>query len=88
LWAGDLVAQCGLGRGFVLVVADAAVLDLAHRVPQSDAALAMLLECAFGDDAGSCAPVAEPASNIIENQLNISRSSGLSEAFNRGSNPP
>ena len=52
LTTDDLVAECGLGGGFALVLADAALLDLTDPAPESIAALATLLERAFGDQAG------------------------------------
>jgi hypothetical protein len=47
--SGGVVARCVLGRGRVLVLADAAVLDLYHPPAGAEAALDWLLDEGFGD---------------------------------------
>jgi hypothetical protein len=55
-----LLANCTIGEGRVLVVADAALLDLEHPAPEAAPALAMLVERAFGTGESAGAPFAAP----------------------------
>ncbi|WP_161981582.1 Gldg family protein [Aurantiacibacter suaedae] len=90
LSAGDLVAQCGLGSGFALIVADAALLDLADPVSESAPALSMLLARAFGDNAGAGGTAraeAVSSENIAENQ-EYDRNSGTLVNDREGINAP
>jgi len=48
LEAGGLLADCTLGQGRAVVLADGAVLDLHDAAPEAPAALAMLVHRAFG----------------------------------------
>ncbi|MEN7536536.1 ABC transporter [Aurantiacibacter flavus] len=91
LSAGDMVAQCSLGSGFALILADAAVLDLADPAPQSDAALAALVARAFGDIAGRSGigrVNAVSSDNIAENQEYDRNSGGLVNDPETISSPP
>jgi hypothetical protein len=47
--AGGLIAECAIGRGRAVIVADAALFDGAGDAPERRQALAALLEWAFGD---------------------------------------
>jgi len=47
--AGGLVARCALGAGHALIVADAAVLDIAGPYPGAESGLRALLRASFGD---------------------------------------
>jgi len=47
--SGGVLARCAIGRGRVLVLADAALLDLYQPHPAAPAALDWLLEQGFGD---------------------------------------
>jgi len=47
LEADGLLADCAIGQGRAMVVADAALLDLHHPAPEAPPALAMLVERAF-----------------------------------------
>ena len=62
---GDgIAARCALGRGEALVVADAALLDLAGPYPGAPQGLAALIDSIFagnGEIAGDSAPAAENA---------------------------
>ena len=56
LSASDLLAQCDIGAGTALIVADAALLDLHEPDPAAAPALSLLMARAFaknGDDAGN-----------------------------------
>lgn len=91
LSASDLVAQCGLGSGFALIVADAALLDLADPVPESGPALAMLLERAFADNAGrngGRGGDAVSSDNIAQNQEYDNKSGSLVNASEGINSPP
>jgi hypothetical protein len=48
LLAGDVVAQCSVGEGRVVVLADAALLDIHDTHPEAVAALTWLTKQAFG----------------------------------------
>ncbi len=66
LEAQGVLASCKLGEGQVVVLADAALLDLHEPAAQAGAALAMLLRRAFGEvreSAGSAAGTMPSSSN-------------------------
>ncbi|RIV83182.1 ABC transporter [Aurantiacibacter xanthus] len=91
LSAADLVAQCSLGGGFALILADAALLDLADPAPESAPALSALLTRAFGDEAGqggSARAEVVSSDNIARNQEYDGISGGLVNHHEQGSAPP
>ena len=88
LLAADLVAQCGLGRGFALLVADAALLDLADPAPEAAEALQALTGLAFGNLAGMSGMDAAGDQNIAEIQDDTSNFSDLASAIEEAASPP
>ena len=64
--AAGLVAQCRLGRGFALIVADAAMLNLAHQAPEACKALDRLMVEIFGDLSHNPYGTAQNSSQVTE----------------------
>lgn len=86
--AEGLLADCALGEGRALVLADAAMLDLVDPAEGAQEALAQLMEHIFGDHAGNAAGDPALTTQHIEKQDKNTVSDATIPAPEEGNFPP